>query len=752
MPEPQEPRETGGRDDAVEETESTGDSRSSDAAEPEPAPEDSFDWPTEDPETSRAESSPEAGGDPDVAEPEWPEHDPAAVERTQRFDAIEPVAPTDGPRPSSDATPKSDAAADPPTIRMAPVSQAAPSQGEDEWPRVDPDPAEPAGRPPERRTDRFTTHDHHPTGEHDSAEQRAQSAGEQSSGQARPASPADFGMPDTSSGTAPPSIVRGEGPAESGPDEAEAPGHESGVESGDGDSPPSVGAGTVEHADVPEHPETAPFDAGTAEVDERAVAPASEESGGEGEPASGRKKPFHALGGRTALVTAVALVAVIALAGLAVFRGPGWFGELLRTRADPPAPVRLSPDVRGLRSSAPVPTEQGVEAALSEISSAPALGGFGAVVRDARSGRTLWQRDPTHPLVPASTNKLLTSCAALLAMDHGFRFTTKVVRGSEPGSVVLVGGGDPTLSSLPQGQESVYPGAARLDELVDEVREVTSGEIESVKVDVGRYSGPGLEPSWSRGDVSKGYVAPIQPVMLDGGRQDPTSKVSRRSEEPALDAARELASRLGAPTDSVSETTVGSNAATLAEVESPPLRDLVRKTLRDSDNVLAEAIARQVARTTGHEASFTGAVRAVREVLSRNGFDLTGVEIVDGSGLSFSDHLPARVLGEVMRVAAAPVERPDGRSARLRPLLTSLPVAGGSGGLAGRYEGDAAPGRGWVRAKTGTLTGTNALAGIVVTRDGRLLVFAFLSNGMRPAKVRPMLDELAARLRSCGCR
>ncbi|ASU80743.1 D-alanyl-D-alanine carboxypeptidase/D-alanyl-D-alanine-endopeptidase [Actinopolyspora erythraea] len=749
----------------MEAAESTGDSRSSDTAETEPAPEGSFDWPREDPEASGAESPPEhaesspgSGREPDAAEPEWPEHDPAAVERTQRFEAVRAVAPTDRPGASSDATPNSQAAADPPTIRMAPVSPTGPSRGEDDWPRADPDPAEHSERSPEQRTDRFTTHDHQPPREHDSPEQGAQPAGEQPSGQARPASPADFGMPDNSPGGAPSAADREAasrweaGPAGSGSAQ------ESDAERGGGDSPPFAGAAPAERGEAPDHPETASSVAGTTEVAgitevaEHAAAPAGEEPGREGEPATEQKKPSRTFGGRTALITAVALVVVIALAGIAVFRGPGWFGELLRPRADPPAPVWLSPDVRGLRSSAPVPTEQGVEAALSEIASDPALGDFGAVVRDARSGRNLWRRNPTRPLVPASTNKLLTSCAALLAVDHDFRFATKVVRGSEPGSVVLVGGGDPTLSSLPEGRESVYPGAARLDELVDEIRETTSGEIESVKVDVGRYSGPGLEPSWSRGDVSNGYVAPIQPVMLDGGRRDPTSKVSRRSDEPALDAARELASRLGAPTDSVSETTVDSDAATLAEVESPPLRDLVRKTLRDSDNVLAEAIARQVARTTGHEASFTGAVRAVREVLSRNGFDLTGVEVVDASGLSFSDQLPARLLGEVMRVAAAPVERPDGRSARLRPLLTSVPVAGGSGGLAGRYEGDAASGRGWVRAKTGTLTGTNALAGTVVTRDGRLLVFAFLSNGMRPSEVRPVLDELAARLRSCGCR
>ncbi|HET8642999.1 MAG TPA: D-alanyl-D-alanine carboxypeptidase, partial [Pseudonocardiaceae bacterium] len=93
------------------------------------------------------------------------------------------------------------------------------------------------------------------------------------------------------------------------------------------------------------------------------------------------------------------------------------------------------------------------------------------------------------------------------------------------------------------------------------------------------------------------------------------------------------------------------------------------------------------------------------------------------------------------------------RGARLRPMVNGLPVAGGSGTLAERYlAGPSVPGRGHVRAKTGTLEGVNSLAGIVVDADGRLLVFALLSNGSTAATARPALDAIAAALRTCGCR
>ena len=88
----------------------------------------------------------------------------------------------------------------------------------------------------------------------------------------------------------------------------------------------------------------------------------------------------------------------------------------------------------------------------------------------------------------------------------------------------------------------------------------------------------------------------------------------------------------------------------------------------------------------------------------------------------------------------------------LRPLVDLLPIAGGSGTLSNRYL-DTAAGReaaGWLRAKTGSQTGTNSLAGIVTDARGRVLTFALMSNDAGPTG-RTALDALAATLRACGC-
>ncbi|MGH3625089.1 MAG: D-alanyl-D-alanine carboxypeptidase/D-alanyl-D-alanine endopeptidase, partial [Sciscionella sp.] len=195
-------------------------------------------------------------------------------------------------------------------------------------------------------------------------------------------------------------------------------------------------------------------------------------------------------------------------------------------------------------------------------------------------------------------------------------------------------------------------------------------------------------------------------------------------------------------------------AKVLGEVHSAPIEDLVANMLEVSDNVLAEAVGREVARATGNEPSFDGATTAVLNTLRRNGLDTTGATMADCSGLSTQDRLPARLLASIL-AASTRTGTDDVRTAKLRPMLTGLPVAGGTGTLDeshDRFQGSAnSSGRGYVQAKTGTLTGVSTLAGVVLDSDDRVLVFAMMSNGSVPAEARPALDAIATRLRECGC-
>ncbi|HUL98756.1 MAG TPA: D-alanyl-D-alanine carboxypeptidase/D-alanyl-D-alanine-endopeptidase [Mycobacterium sp.] len=450
----------------------------------------------------------------------------------------------------------------------------------------------------------------------------------------------------------------------------------------------------------------------------------------------------HYLIGAAVLVTVVVVVAVAALLGNG---GPG-----RSAKAAPPTPPAAAAKlaVVPVADAAPTPTPAGLAAALKQPLANPDLGALTGRVTDALTGTELWQQGSTTPMVPASTNKVLTAGAALLTLDRDARQTTTVMaadQSRQPGVVVLVGGGDPTLSSAQPGQETLYRNAARISDLAAQVR--ASGiKVTAIQVDASAFSGPSLAPGWDPTDILGGDVAPIEAVMVDGGRTQPLTPESVRSFTPALDAGRVLAAALNVDPQAVTMATLPlQNGHQIASVQSAPLMDRLNEMMNHSDNVMAECIAREIAVAMGRPASFGDAVQAVTTRLSAAGVDMTGARLMDGSGLSVDDRLTARTLDEVIGAAAGPSQP------AMRPLLDALPIAGGSGTLSNRYIDDQTDdAAGWLRAKTGSLTGTNTLAGVVTDAGGRVLTFALMSNNAGPTG-RTAIDALAATLRSCGC-
>lgn len=463
----------------------------------------------------------------------------------------------------------------------------------------------------------------------------------------------------------------------------------------------------------------------------------------------------------TVLLPLVVLALCAALTGLLL---PG--GASTRTipgqpRVAAPSVLVRSPLLAALGMNGPLPSAAGLEASLAASLQDRRLGGTPAfAVVDVLTGQVLLTGRPGAAVVPASTAKIATAIGVLLATGPGRRLRTTVLAGPLPGDVVLVGGGDPTLAG-PAAAPSAF-GPARLVDLAVQTRAALgSRQVRRVLVDDRLFTGPSTGADWKPGYVSAGNIAPVMALSVDGGRIRPDQQA--READPALAAGRALARLLASPGTAgptaepvpVGQVTVGrgaapAGAATLGAVLSPPVPVLVEQMLQHSDNDLAEALTRQVALARGLPASFAGGAQAVAAVLAAFAGPeaAAGIMLQDGSGLSRSDRVqPVALAGLLGRAALDP---------RLRPLLTGLPVAGFDGTLTARFQGPrAAPAAGEVRAKTGTLEGVSALAGLVRTASGRLLAFDLTAAGAFSAGTlgaEAALDDLAAALASCGCR
>lgn len=398
---------------------------------------------------------------------------------------------------------------------------------------------------------------------------------------------------------------------------------------------------------------------------------------------------------------------------------------------------------QGLDADSPAPTADALAAELDGIVNAsPLKGKTTMTVLDGFTGDTLYETGGGEAATPASSTKVATAAAALAARGSGYRIPTRVVAGDNDGEVVLVAGGDVMLSADGDG---FFRGAASLTDMAEQVTESLDGEKPAkLIVDLSIFADDPVAPGVPAADVSAGYTTKLEPIMLDGGRSEPAhGSRAARYDEPAAAAAQVLADKLGGVP--VANGTASDDAEELGVVYSPTMQRLAEFALVTSDNLLADALARQTALAEGKEASFAGGVEATVDVLSGMDVPTEGVDLADGSGLSLDNRLTSNALAAVVYQAAS------GDHPEASGIFAGFPVAGYSGALDDRYDDAEVVGK--VRAKTGTLSKVNSLTGLAVTKDGHLLTFSIIFNGKgNGAGVEAAIDAAASVLSRCGCR
>ena len=421
------------------------------------------------------------------------------------------------------------------------------------------------------------------------------------------------------------------------------------------------------------------------------------------------------------------LLAVVTLTATAVaLRRPAEPRSRLAGLETPKAPVlsvRRTPALLS-RTIADLALANQLDAALGASTSC-------LVVKSADHSRTLYARNPDQPLIPASNLKLLTALAVLneIGPDETFATTAKGNLDASTGTVVgplyLVGGGDPILETADYAPTRRFPTAIRTpferlaDDLVAKgVKRITGG----VLGDESRYDTKRYIETWRPNYITNGQVGPQSALLVNDGfvQFKPTRQATAKPATHAAALLTELLKGRGVSVEGqVGQSRTPASAASISELRSPPVREIVAEMLKESDNTTAELLVKEL----GFRLKGAGTTEAGLDALRAELQLPAAVEAVDGSGLDRSDRATCNVI--IQALAAVP---PD-----------ALPTAATDGTLTDRFLNHPAAGR--LKAKTGSLNGVASLSGYA--EDD--IAFALIANDVaREATGRALQEAVGA--------
>lgn len=379
-----------------------------------------------------------------------------------------------------------------------------------------------------------------------------------------------------------------------------------------------------------------------------------------------------------------------------------------------------------------------------------ALGSSDGCFEVLTAASTVASHQAEVPYIGASTQKLLTGAAALAVLGPDSTLSTRVFATGDPASgtvdrLVLVGGGDPLLSTedfravLESGPKTAGAPSTAMESLADAV--VASGvkKVNALVVVDDRYDDERYNPQWPTSYRTEGQVGPVGALTVNKGfsRFKPTPVPV---EDPALTAGATLAQLLRARGVAVAGVTqrgrMPDDATEVAKVDSAPVKDLVAQVVRSSDNLAAEMLVKEMGFHETKQGTTAAGLAAATKQLEALGVPMTGVNLVDGSGLARDNRVTCRALAATIDLGARP---------ELASLWAGMAIAGQTGTLADELLGTGLEGN--LRGKTGFLNGVTGLAGLVDT--GRPVRFALVVNGgfgeADAVRIRGRLAQLIAR-------
>jgi D-alanyl-D-alanine carboxypeptidase/D-alanyl-D-alanine-endopeptidase (penicillin-binding protein 4) len=324
-------------------------------------------------------------------------------------------------------------------------------------------------------------------------------------------------------------------------------------------------------------------------------------------------------------------------------------------------------------------------------------------------------RRPTSRSRPASNEKLLTTQTLLSQVGPDFQYATRFYvtgpispTGVEDGDLVVLAGGDPTLTSSELG-------LLAKDLHNDGLRRVTGNLV----IDDSRYNHFTRAPGWKAHFVPD-ETGPIDAFSVDS---DSHSHAASYLANPTLANAAILRKALHHAKVKVNGSTVAGRrpkgSTKILTHHSETLGKIVQETLTVSDNYNAEMMLREAGFQRSEKGTRANGVAAITATARRLGVHLG--HVVDGSGLSYDDSESPRAIVSWLRAIR--------HSSTAQVVYDSVPTSCRTGTLEFRLCGRHVGGR--VHAKTGTLDHVVALSGWTHTRSGALVTFSFLLSKVR---------------------
>jgi D-alanyl-D-alanine carboxypeptidase/D-alanyl-D-alanine-endopeptidase (penicillin-binding protein 4) len=443
-------------------------------------------------------------------------------------------------------------------------------------------------------------------------------------------------------------------------------------------------------------------------------------------------------------------------------------------------------------ASIPRVCSQDLSAAITKIINHPKFkrSRWGIEIQVLATGESLYSLNGGQFFTPASSAKLLTTAAVLSELGANYQITTPLYSVGKPpylASLRLKGQGDPSIST--KSLKTIVhrlqqQGIERIEKLIVDDSYFAAPTINPTWewLDVHSYFATAVNSTilnqntvtltllpqqlgkpvkyyWSdalaarqwqvinqatTGAAKIPYSIEIdgklgQPVLQIRGQlavNEPPDVWDLAIVDPAqyfLESLRLHLEQAGIAVDQgivVTEPVNNQLEARLTKITSPPIQEILTEINQESNNLSAEAVAKVLAQklntptAIGRSPRFAIgaatplAIAAINQSLNQLGINPESYLLVDASGLSRQNLITPQTLVKTLRVMS--------RSSQARAYRQSLAIAGVNGTLKNRFRHTAIQGRLW--GKTGTLTGTNSLAGYIFLPSSPTLVFSILLN------------------------